>query len=1087
MDQVDFQRLDIGLTTAEKMLAAAEPDQRSQSLLAKDTGALLSLFEALCCTKYHRDNKKLAQHFDYVFEQAQRKKVLRIKQLVPAMALFLFSNNHHRYQFAERGWAKVKSAISADTFDFVIHDVLEQVIMSVANLHPDTDDVFRFWKGFSAILGALDAKLIRNCLRAMEVQPNVYMLALQHMASSSEKTVDLIITCVRKLLIKGPKDFWLAMGNISPATVIDQMFQSSGYAKMLNNPDSWIDFETSTCASWIPILINSLDSDHQYDACRKILEASCYTGGSQSMECVRAGLEGLDVLLQTFIAPEYKINASTSLIIISNIMALVREFQTVIMGCADFSDQDPQKGALEAKAVAMRVIKNALALDCKAISTEWMALEQGKLLQRGDRSDSQQIWQAVLDIFRPGNIGLVGSILPALANLMGIDILYPENRYHPERLPKDHAAFNKDLRELFDNVAKVLERLSDFSSQDLSRLMQDQASARPLVGCLLSADQGISGAAVEIIKVMTAQESKSDAFEQLLGSYLGTTLTYMTSAIKRVSKAKTFGPVPYLVKNGRDMLRSLCGATGILRSRSAFQQDERNALFGWWTSIWQALNGIFENTSHWAPRVDKNTAYMQDLLRDCMEFAESLFDNHSIVASVLAGSDDSESNEKAGNKRVLEVICRNINGLVGMIRLKDFYLVSVITSLLGKLLRCLGEYDISVDDKASKYIRNACKRENDKGFCKTNLTMQQRAELQRALDENVGIDFVEITPPTVIKKQITIDAWSQSADGHQHEPRLPPKRTLPFATPVAGQVVKVESNKTLGKAKPVVTKAQAALTAAQQDQFKEKRKRDAAEAKRLKDEAIAKARALRGPAAINKGEGSGLRDIGGVAGKDHAPIRSEIMVGSSDEDSDDDDDEDETNALVKKRKETSKMVSEYEESKRRAFKLAQQGPVKKIKIQRSAKDQRARVDPDMTKLYQEILNWDIFHPGDAPPGNNQCRKIDNKYQDLDLYKRTFGPLLISEVWRSIVTAKDENNYKAVEVKILNRVNVDKFLEISTTMPIANNKDLHLSERDIVLFSRASDPLNNPEAPHCLARVDRTTRKKDALEITSTLR
>jgi senataxin len=253
-----------------------------------------------------------------------------------------------------------------------------------------------------------------------------------------------------------------------------------------------------------------------------------------------------------------------------------------------------------------------------------------------------------------------------------------------------------------------------------------------------------------------------------------------------------------------------------------------------------------------------------------------------------------------------------------------------------------------------------------------------------------------------------------------------------------------------------------------------------AEAERLKKEAIAKANAIRGVGV--RGEGSGLKDIGGIVGKDHAPVRSEIMVGSSDEESDDDDDEDETNALVKTRKATSKTVTEYEESRRRALKAAQSGPVKKTKIQRSAKDLRARVEPNMDMLYLEILNWDIFHDGDKPPSNLDCVRIENTFLELDRYQKTFFPLLISEVWRSLVTAKDEGNSKPIEIKVLNRLSVDKFMEVSATMPMSQNRDLTFTERDIVLLSKSSDPLNNPQEPHSLARVDRVNRKKGAVEV-----
>jgi senataxin len=57
------------------------------------------------------------------------------------------------------------------------------------------------------------------------------------------------------------------------------------------------------------------------------------------------------------------------------------------------------------------------------------------------------------------------------------------------------------------------------------------------------------------------------------------------------------------------------------------------------------------------------------------------------------------------------------------------------------------------------------------------------------------------------------------------------------------------------------------------------------------------------------------------------------------------------------------------------------------------------------------------------------------------------------------------------------------MEVSSTMPISANRELKMSERDIVLLSKSSDPLANPQEPHCLARVNRTTRKKDVLEIT----
>jgi senataxin len=1081
LNRIDFLRLNNGLRAARTELSKVEPSERTQKLLAiRNQVALLALYEALCCVDFHKDDQKLAQDFDYVFEQTQNKKILRIGDTLPAMARFLFSRNLLRRRFATNAWQKMTSELSPNIFEWVVHDVLTEAIVLVSQPSTDLEDIIMFWQGFSMILDKMDEDLIRHSLRAMEVQPDIYRLALQHLTCNSEQVAGLVIDVLRSLLQKAPKDFWAAMGTISPATVAEQIFQSPGFKKMLSNPDTFRDNNSPTATSWIPEFLNSIGANEKYDACRKLLDflLTSLQGKyptESNVGCCLAGLNALHSTLTTFIVPEFRINPTTSLIVISNIMELVYIHRGTITRCADL--QGDIKAHAELKRLGTLVIQGALALDCKAISSEFFTLENGTPIQRGNRGDTQRIWESVLDIFRPGDNGLARSILPATSMLVGLDELLPEDKKRPEKLPKDHVQFNKDFHQLMDNVAKVFQRLSDFSAPDLTELFSNSATARPLFAALISSDQGIHEASIEILKATSGQDSKRDAIQSLLESTLSLMLTSLTSAVTRISKARTFGSVPYMIKIGREVLRGLCGNTGVLRTRQTFTSSEKQAVMSWWKSQWKSLDIVFSTTEAWAPRVNQPTAYMQDFVRDCMEYAEALFNEYSIFASVFEKMSSAEEEESLSARecirQVLETICVNVNGLVGMLRLRDGYLISVITSLLGKLLRSLAENQLEVDDYAAHFIRDACKRDNDKGFRRTNLTNQQKAELQRALEEHQGVEVIEISKPAIFKKQGTIDAWSKSADGKQHEPKLPTKT---FDLPPA-----FEKHKAMLERVKAQHAQQSALSGQARDAFMEKRRKEEEERKRFKAEAVAKAQALRAPTATVKGEGSGLKNIGGVVGKDHAPVRNEIMVGSSDEESDDDD-VDEANALVRRRRETAKSVTEYEESRRRALK-AHQGPVKKTKIQRSAKDLRARVEPNMDKLYLEILNWDIFHPGDTPPSNNQCRKIDDKYQDLDLYKRTFAPLLISEVWRGLVTAKDENNFKPIEIKVLNRLSVDKFMEVSTTMPISANRELKMSERDIVLLSKSSDPLNNPSDPHCLARVDRTTRKKDVIEVT----
>jgi senataxin len=1094
LNSIDFQRLDQGLQLGSKIIADADVTKRTQSLLAMTNSvALIALYESLCCVDYHRSNEHLAKSFDYVFEQVQSRKLLRIADILPAMAQFLFDPDVYRLRFARGAWEKLAQPLTEEAFDWVIHDVLSEAIVKVAQMPVNPNDAHRFWQGFLLMLDHMDEKLITHTLKAMEVQPSIYQLALWHLPSDTEEVVSLIIEVIRQLLKKSPKSFWDAMQTISPATVAEQIFASPGYTKLIGKLDASDQTSNSPAVAWIPDFIASLPAAHQHDACRAVLlnlleriQSTRYPEVARQI-CCQAGLRALCATLHSFVRADYKIHPSSSLIIINDIIGLVDSYKDTIIGCADLANGD--ESHLKLKRLGMAVIKDALALDCKALRAEYLALEGGTPIQQVARNHSQPIWQAVLDIFRPGNVDLAKSILAATSSLTGLDELWPTNKKTGE-IPKDHHQYNQEFKQLNDNISRIFERLTDFAPSELLQLANERETARPFFSALFSADQAIYEAAVEVMKTMTGESVKRYAIKSLLDQGLSSVLHSMNFAVNQVVKAHTFSPVPYMLKIGHDVLNALCGNTGILRTRNDLSAHEQSAVMAWWAQQWRALDVVFATIEQWGWKVNRKIEYLQEFCRDAMEYAELLFDAHAIIATAVREStptgDESafvkSASSKESIKKVLQTVSINVNGLTGMLRLRDIYLVSIITRILSKLLRCLGDYELEIAEYALNFIKGACKRENERGFKKTNMSFQEKADLQRALDDHQGLQVIEMAPSTTAKKQLTIDGWSKSADGKQHEPNLPQKSQSGGTATHSRLTTSTNKGRNLMEEIQAKQAAKTTQSAEFSQQFRESRRKAEEEKRLLKAEAIAKAKALRLPAAFVKGEGSGIHGLGGVAGKDHAPVRSEIMVGSSDEDSDDDDDEDETNALVKTRKETSKKVTEYEESRRRAL-LKQKGPVRKTKVQRSAKDLRARVEPNMDGLYNEILNWEIFHAGDTPPGDYECRRIDNRYIELGLYKKTFGPLLISEVWRSLVTAKDENNFQAIEIKVLNRLSVDKFMEVSTTMPMSANRELKMSERDIVLLSKGSNPLNDTQQPHCLARVDRTTRKKDVIEIT----
>ena len=1080
LNAVDFHRLNKGLESAREILEGVPQNQRSQSLLVKKgTTALLALFESFCCVEFLKSEERLNEHFNFVFAETQQKKMLRISDVVPAMGIFLFDGEHIRRSFAKNAWEKMTSNLRPELFEWVVHDILSDNIARTAQPSASSNQLTSFWESFRCILGKMDAELIRNCLRGMEVQPGIYHLALQHLTCDSGEVLHQVIEAMRELLNKSPRDFWAAYGTISPATIAEQIFLSPAFGKVLASTQSLENLTESTVLAWTSEFVASLPPVQQFDACRGLLYhllerlQDKKVSENGRLACCRAGLDVLRVTLNTFVDNNYKINPSTSLIVIDNVMGLVDKFSAMIMGCADFDTSDVLHAEL--KSLGMDVVSAALALDCKVLHAEYTALEQNKPIQRGMRNHSQPIWQAVLDIFRPGNLALAKSILTATGPLTGLDELRPEDRKKPQNMPEDHVQFNQDFRQLTENVSKVYERLSDFNPGELLQMYKEPTTARPLFAALLSSDQKVYEAAIETVKVALNEFSRQEAIFKMLDEAYNPMLSSLTFAVSRISKAQIFSPVPNIIKMGREVLHALCGNTGYLRTHPTMDLRDQGALTTWWIHQWMALDEVFVRTESWAVRVPQSTSELQGICRDCMEYAESLLDQYTVIASALneptvVDADISiiSGSSKDSVKKVLHAVATHSKNMPRLLRLRDPYLVSVIVSLLVKLLRRLTEYDMEIPEYAVRYIKDSCMREHQEGYKRTNLTSQQKAELQRALDEHQGLEIIE-EQKLEFRKQSTIDTFIRTGVDVKKKPSIGLKGESLHSKTAA------EKNRTIAEK----LKAQQAKQAYSAEAFRDKRRRDAEERKARDALAVANAKAFLNTS-VTRGEGSGLKGIAGVLGKDHAPVRSEIMVGSSDEDSDESD-EDETNAIVTKRKVTSKAAAEHEEARRRALKQVQ-GPVKKMKIQRSAKDLRARVEPNMDRLYLEILNWEIFHHGDEPPSTNNCLRIADKFQDLDLYKRTFGPLLISEVWRSLVTAKDENNFKPVEIKVLNRLSVDKFMEVSTTMPITK-RELQMSERDIALLSRSNDPLNNLQEPHCLARVDRTTRKRDMLELT----
>ncbi|CAJ2503805.1 Uu.00g111990.m01.CDS01 [Anthostomella pinea] len=1093
LNQFDFDRITTGLDAARDFILRHEAVV-TQSTFVKEGNAelLVALYEAICCMPYLSipENRK---HFNYVFEKIQERKILKLDQLLPTTTFFLFDEDVTRNRFAVHTFEQ-GPLVTKEDFDWAVDKNLENAILKANDVNADVNFLQRFWQGFLYILDALDENLVVESLRGMTVQPSIYDLLLAQIPRmTSAPVLKLLLKAFRALLKKSSKAFWDSYSQFSPTSVLEQVIRSPAFRPLLSQSGPHdITTDGPVAISWVKPFVESISTNQKTDVCDKLVHhllgdfaVDQNMSSEGKVACRRGVVEALSSSLAGFVSPKYKIHAGSSTIHTNALLNLTLKHKDLIIQLSQLEPADQQSTAMSQ--AGLSVIRYALALDSKITSEECNAIHASdKNVQREVRRDSAGIWEAFLEILQPGAFELAKAMLAAFVPLITVEIFRPPKRQALSSTKRD---FNTDFQKTTEVIGRVVDRLEDFDSATLGRLCLDSTTIYPIVAALIHGEDPVNQAGTSFIKAVTGEERRAGAVLKLLERFFVPALSAYTTAVNDITKKKSlWSPQFHILKYSGEILSSLCDpSSGILRSRS-LTSAEQEVLGRWWSSQWELLDNAFNQTDGWSRMIEMDT--MKDFCRDAMEHADALLAQDGLLASAQSfGSSHATSagDSKQAMRDILEQPRKNCMGLCKMLRLKDIYLVSVIVRVLGKLLRRLVEYGMEVPSQPLAYIRGTCiKNQQGKYDTPTNMNGQQRAELVRALGEEEAGDDVQILSVRKaegLKKQTRIDAWSKSVD---NEPSAVPKEKIPVRSSkddirdllkassseenrsTLDQIRARQATKPLAKPPPISTIPS----------IREKRAKEAEEKRKRDAEAIAKAKALRAPKQIVSGEGSGLQGLSGVHGKDHAPQKSEIMVNSSSEDEDDSDDAEflaKTAAGQRRGEDVSKRIQ--------AMKLNPRGPVKKVKIQRSAKDMRARLVPPMDILHQAILEWDIFHDGNDPPNGITCSKVSDSYSDPSEYKQTFLPLLINEAWRSFVTAKNESTSKPFGIKVVNRMSVDKFIEVSTAMPKAENKDKFLAEGDIILFSHASNPLmGGRDELHCLARIWRTQFKNGSLEI-----
>ena len=1126
-DGHDIDRIKRGLQDAVQTLRNTTPEHRSKDVLK--TSSQLAIFEALSSQTFLTDQNLVENHLDEPFRLIQTNKRLRVARYVPAATVFLFDPSQEKCFWAMQAWSKLPSPITKEDFDFAVRDPLLKILKTASE--PITDLSFnqRLWYGIRQIIEKLDNELITHSLRAMEV--DLFRIALEHLQYKTPAFRFLMQT-MQKLLEIAPKDYWDSMGAISPTTVIEQVFNNPQYDQFIQDARSDEDFEKSALKdmlSWIKPFLASLQVGHQAQACRSLtfqlidrLQVDRFPSYART-KCYHTGLEVLIWALDNCNKSDM-ISKPVSQVVAVECLEVTSTYITRILEETKFSGKDDSSSPLVVPCLAM--VKAALTLECKILRTDKETIRQKiGVPPRLDRY-SDVIWSAVVQRVTSRNVLLTEAALAAIAELPGLEKFRTDlDNVNSEAKTK----FNQALSTVTHRVCEMLERVNDFSPNDLDELYRNSDTSVTLFAALLSPDASTHDAAADLIKNISSESGRREAMRHLLLSFFDTTLSSLSLSIRWITRRRSFTRCPNMLKTCTDTLEALGDyGSGVLRTRPLSSTVEVDALENFWEQQWQALKVIYEMTEEWGKMKVQDSHTMRDFCRDTMNFSDRLFDQYSLYASAInsAVSNKDERKDKSpdakAGKELLRLPASAMEVIVQWLKLRDVHLASTAVNLTKKVLNRLTEWDMKVDEAPRELLERII---HNKAQGRTHLTPQEKAELARALEANLGYS---ISPPDTDQEQphydpvkksqtfktktgtIDLSAWKSKAkipvdivdisdDDEFGDSDIVDQDILSASRSVellkeqkasrslSRDVLHVSSLwGTLFRPEKKAMKPARNDTRLQVDQlsFREKREKErAAKKKRDAEElAIVKKRVAGKSNSENAiREGSVLGQIG-LNGKDHAPKTSSMMVSS---DSESDSDEELNRELFgggSKPSKVSDAVREYQSSRMQQAREPQ--PVRKMKQARSAKDMRARLAPDLVSLHRTILGWDFFHSGDFPPGSERqdYSMVTNVFRQPKDYQNTFEPLLVLEAWQGFLKSREEGNFKPFQITIANRCTVDAFIEVSTAIPAADAKAFPLSEADVVLMSKAPSPTTDATQPHCFARIFKIVRKKNFTEI-----
>lgn len=1125
-DAMNIERIGEGLNLMTEALHDLPPQDRNPRA-AGDVG-MYALFEALNCKPLLMNEEKLQQFFDQPFRLAQSKKKLRLPNYVPGMGAFLFSHKEARADFANNNFTKNKRDLTGAEFEFSVRPYLAAAATRVNIISLELAFLPQFWHAVRLIVNRLNKDIITKYLRPMEL--NLYQLAMEHWQIDAPHFPDMLAS-FQRLMELSPNDFWDGMGNITGQNVIEGILRAPSLQRLLRSKET--DTKLDEYFAWVVPFITSIKpallgppARALFDQLLHKLQGNEYSPYAKHVSW-KIGLQGLKAGIK-------RVRTLGSGPVVVHLLEIIAKehIGDILQELEGIEKKNAEMAIGDGEQLCLDIIEESLALDVNSLAHSRQVLLSNRTLAYDIDSSSLQLWKSTTRLIKPGSPVFATAILAGTTGLLGLQKFTDLQLKAAGKTPdgkhtttsRQAEAWNAALDRLLAHIRnELLERLDPFTPDQLVGLFLEPKAAKAITMLLFSGDTDIHRATLGLIKTLSGEDERREAMMHMIKCFFSATLTHVASAQSVIARAGNFSPCSTLLKLSSDILSCLWDSSdGYLRTATIVEANEVRALESLWEMSWIAIDMIFRQTEPWS-NLGYDKKLMQDFCRETMDLAEFAFEQYSIFTATLRlaakkeaearGSSATEAKEIG--KKLLKFPTEAFGNIIRWLRLRDDYLITKAVNLTCKMLLRLQGVGVKIEQDAAQRLETWIMSSGLKGSGKnrTNLSMNQKAQLQQALETHLGEELegiVDAKPAST--KQGTLSGWASGGSSGRSTPvsgatKTASGKTTPGTIDVDAWAAKSEADKAkrehekaygdlmggiaskgqgayqkfLADQKAAAKKAMPATQkAAQKHQddsknFLARRRAEVEAQKKARAEALAKQKL---------GVGSGVLGLGDI-GKDHSLKGQNVMVSSDEESEEEEDDDLDDDLFGGKIKEKTKQARPQLDAGAIGLRPeVKKGPTRIQRTARSLKDMRARLAPDLQSLHKTILKWDFFHNGDYPPGANEhiFQEVRNSYSDPVSYQQTFEPLLTLEAWQNLIRAREENTNKPYEVKVANRSNVDNFIEISSAVSQAENRDLGLQEGDVILLSKARRPTEDETAPHCLARINKMKRQKQNLDI-----